>query len=70
MSYADYMIDPETGEDIVPDIDNNDDILLWPDGCWCWYSDYSRYTSDCPKSDDFERIRYGTDKWFDIRNCR
>lgn len=62
------MIDPETGEDVVSHIFNNDDIYLWPDGSWCWRLDYSRYNADCPKSDDFTLIVYGSNQWFDLVN--
>lgn len=36
---------------------NPDDILLWPDGTWCYSSDLSEYAF---MSDDYEVIKVGT----------
>lgn len=38
--------------------ENPDDVILWPDGCWCRRSDLHEFTW---KSDDYEVIP--EDEW-------
>lgn len=37
-----------------------DDIVVWPDGTVCFYSELSEFTW---KSDDYEIVAEGTDRW-------
>jgi hypothetical protein len=41
--------------------DCSEDICLWPNGDWCYGEELESYMRN--KSDDFERIRFGTPAW-------
>ena len=43
---------------------DNDDILLWADGTWCYASILEEYLTFM--SDDFERIPHGTPRYQQI----
>lgn len=38
-----------------------EDIMLWPDGTWCYREDLEDYLSFL--SDDFEVVPFGTPRW-------
>lgn len=40
-----------------------DDIIIWPDGTWCYVSEFSEYAF---MSDDFEVISQGTLKYIEF----
>jgi len=42
----------------------NEEIILWPDGVWCWREDLEEMLT-C-KSDDFEVIKEHTSAWHDL----
>lgn len=42
-----------------------DDIILWPDETWCFYSELWEFHW---MSDDYEVISYGTDRWTEFLN--
>lgn len=40
-----------------------EDVFLWPDGVWCYRYEVEEYSY---KSDDYEVVKVGTIKWYDI----
>lgn len=40
-----------------------DDVMLWPDGTWCYRSNLWEMTH---MSDDYVTIKDGTDEWQDF----
>jgi len=40
-----------------------DDVMLWADGTWCYRSELEHMTY---MSDDYEVIRFGSQKWNDL----
>lgn len=45
-------------------LNDPDDICLWPDGSYCARSELEEFQQG--KSDDFEVIPYGTDRWSEV----
>ena len=39
---------------------SGDDILLWPDGTWCFRTEEGQYLH---MSDDYEVLQPGTERW-------
>jgi hypothetical protein len=42
---------------------SSEDILLWPDGYWCFASDLDDHAH---RSDDFERIPVDSPRWDEV----
>ena len=40
-----------------------EDVFLWPDGVWCYRYEVEEYSY---KSDDYEVVKVGTIKWYDV----
>ncbi|MBO2590988.1 hypothetical protein [Shewanella algae] len=55
--------DHETGEDVVPDIFNNEDKYVKSDGTWVWVSEFTKHYSGSPESYGFERVTFMDDRW-------
>ncbi len=44
-----------------------EDIVLWPDGTWCFYEDLAEYGF---MSDDFEVIPAGSARWEELEGSQ
>lgn len=42
---------------------NSDDVLIWPDGCWCFRSELSEFGY---RGDDFRVVPVGTSEWHEL----
>lgn len=41
-----------------------DDIALWADGSWCYGDEFEEFSRH--KSDDFEIVPYGCDRYWEL----
>jgi hypothetical protein len=46
-------------------IGDKDDVLVWPDGTWCYYFERAEYSH---MSDDYRVIPYLNAEWFAVTN--
>lgn len=42
---------------------SGEDIMLWPDGTWCYRDEVAEFTH---MSDDYEVVEAFTDRWLEI----
>ena len=47
----------------MKDIEDIEDVFLWPDGVWCHREEVDDYSH---KSEDYQILYFGTEEWYKI----